>query len=98
MSDFLGLSAIVILLYIAHQLSRVFQQNQWTQLQLSKLLENQGIELGHILEPSPAVKELARKPGSEIEAIRAYRLQTGVGLKEAQAVVQAISRTNPSEA
>ena len=98
MSEYFSISVLILLLYIAYQLSRINDQAQWIQFGLGKLLEKQGIEVGRAVEPSPRVKELAQVPGAEVEAIRAYREQTGLGLKEARAVVKALSRTTPSDA
>lgn len=39
--------------------------------------------------PSDRVKEIARDPGRKIEAIKAYREETGAGLAEAKAAVEA---------
>ena len=39
--------------------------------------------------PSERVKELARDPARKIEAIKAYRAETGAGLAEAKEAVEA---------
>ena len=44
--------------------------------------------------PSQEVIALARTPGKKIAAIKAYREQTGAGLKEAKDVVEAIERSS----
>jgi hypothetical protein len=48
--------------------------------------------VGFVADPNPPitddVRALARAPGGKIAAIRAYRLQTGAGLKEAKAAVE----------
>lgn len=58
------------------------QDAHWQQL-----LRHLGIDPAQLAEPSEQVKALARQPGRRIEAIKAYRQQTGAGLKEAKAVV-----------
>ena len=98
MQEYLIWAILVLLLYIARKVSRVHDQNQDIQFQINKLLESQGVELGKAVEPSEHVKHLARTKGSEIEAIKAYREQTGVSLKEAMAVVQAISKPASTDA
>ncbi|MDE1928374.1 MAG: ribosomal protein L7/L12 [Burkholderiales bacterium] len=60
---------------------------------IKKLLEHEGVVLGRVVEPSDEVKRLAATKGAEVEAIKAYREQTGLGLKEARAVVQGLSHT-----
>jgi ribosomal protein L7/L12 len=93
MSDLVGIGILLALMYLAHQLSRSHSQNQEILFRLNKLLERQGIEIGRAAEPSAKVRELAYADGAEIEAIKEYRKQTGLGLKEARAVVQALSST-----
>jgi hypothetical protein len=41
------------------------------------------------LPPSDRVKEIARDPARKIEAIKAYRAETGAGLAEAKEMVEA---------
>jgi ribosomal protein L7/L12 len=98
MNDYLGIGILLALLYIAHQISKIYYQNQDAQFRLDKLLGHQGFNLGVAEEPSTEVKELAIAAGKEIEAIKAYREQTGLGLKEARAVVQRLRRASASDA
>ena len=90
MNDYIGIGILIALIYIGHQLSKVFGKNQEIKFALSKLLEHHGIELGKRVEPSDKVKELAKTKGAEIEAIKAYRVQSGLGLKEAKAAVESL--------
>lgn len=92
------LIVVLALVYLSHRLSRLHEQNQALAWRLDKLLEHHGIQTGIALEPSAKVKELARTPGAGLEAIRAYRAQTGLGLKEAQAVVQSLEREAADDA
>jgi ribosomal protein L7/L12 len=75
----------------------------WAQFRLEKRLSNQeatmaklvarlGVQLDSSLEPSDAVKELAKNPRQYIAAIKTYREETGAGLKEARAVVDKLVR------
>jgi ribosomal protein L7/L12 len=59
---------------------------------LSKLVARLGIKLDSPLEPSDAVKELAKIPGQYIVAIRTYREESGAGLREAKAVIDKLAR------
>jgi ribosomal protein L7/L12 len=45
------------------------------------------------MEPSARVAELALSRSTYVAAIKAYREQTGLGLKEAKAVVDELSRS-----
>lgn len=42
-------------------------------------------------DPSPEVRELARDPKRQIEALRLYRQQSGQELREAKAVIDALA-------
>jgi ribosomal protein L7/L12 len=50
-----------------------------------------GFDLNVQMAPSSHVISLAADPQQRIEAIKAYRTQTGAGLKEAMAVVDKIA-------
>jgi ribosomal protein L7/L12 len=41
-------------------------------------------------EPSERVKQIAANPRKKIEAIRAFREETGLGLKEAKAIIEEV--------
>lgn len=58
---------------------------------LNLLLAHLGIDPSAQVIPSSHVINLATDPQRRIAAIRAYRLQSGVGLKEAVAVVDRIA-------
>jgi ribosomal protein L7/L12 len=91
------LVAVLLYICIAPQLSRIHAQNQRIEFGLRKLLAHHGIELWKAVEPSEQVKMLARTKGAEIDAIKAYREQTGLGLREARAVVQGLAHTSASD-
>ena len=82
-----GWPVLVLLLLVLTQLWRI-------EATLARLSQTQyrivlklGIDLDHLDAPSAAVRQLAQQPRMEIEAIRAYRKQTGADLKQARAVV-----------
>ena len=77
---------------ISHQLSGILQNLQSIAAMKRRQLSLQGVEWEVAAEPSDAVKDLAKVPGSEIAAIRAYRQQTGLGIKEARAVILSLRR------
>jgi ribosomal protein L7/L12 len=53
--------------------------------------------IGFVADATPPITDdvqiLARTPGSKIAAIRAYRQQTGAGLKEAKDAVERMARS-----
>jgi ribosomal protein L7/L12 len=55
---------------------------------LNALMRHAGIDPAQGLPLSEHVKDLARDPGRKIQAIKAYREETGVGLKEAKDAVE----------
>ena len=83
--------SIVILLFLI--LLMLWQ----VQATLARLSQNQyriilklGIEPDRFDAPSEEVRELAKQPGKQVEALRAYRKQTGAGLKDAQAAINSL--------
>ncbi len=55
-------------------------------------------ETGVLAEPSEQVRHLAIQPRSKIEAIKAYREQTGVDVKRAREVVERLAASGRTEA
>ena len=83
--------SIVILLFLI--LLKLWQ----VQATLARLSQNQyriilklGIEPERFDPPSDEVRVLAQQPGKQVEALRAYRKQTGAGLKDAQAAINSL--------
>ena len=58
---------------------------------LNLVLAHLGIDPTAQIAPSSGVISLAADPRQRIEAIKAYRMQTGAGLKEAAAVIDKIA-------
>jgi hypothetical protein len=56
---------------------------------LNLLLQHSGIDVLKGLPLSDRVKEIARDPARKIEAIKAYREETGAGLAEAKDAIEA---------
>lgn len=79
------------------QLSRIQNRLRDSEAKLDALLKHLGIEWGQYAEPSDQVKALARDPKMQIQAIKAYREQTGLGLKEAKEVVDQLARAATAE-
>jgi ribosomal protein L7/L12 len=89
---------VLALMQLASTLAGILRSLQSTEAMMKRFLAHQGIHWEAAVEPSEKVKELALKPGSTVAAIKAYREQTGVGLKEAKAVVEELSRSKPGAA
>ena len=60
---------------------------------LNLVLTHLGIDPSARIAPSSYVIDLAKDPRQRIEAIKAYRAQTGAGLREAVAVIDEIAAT-----
>lgn len=56
---------------------------------LNLILDHLNLEYEEYSALSERVKEIARDPGRKIEAIKAYREETGAGLREAKEAVEA---------
>ena len=78
--------------HIAGTLRAILGSLQSTEAMTRRLLSHQGIDWQTNVEPSDRVRDLAVNPKSHIAAIKAYREQSGLGLKEAKAVVDGLSR------
>ncbi len=98
MYDYLSFLLVVAIALGLYQLARINKRLQSTDAKLAAILNHLGIEWGILAEPSEKVKDLAKVPESKIEAVRAYRQQTGAGLKEAVEVVETLSLQKKSGA
>jgi ribosomal protein L7/L12 len=61
------------------------------ELMVSDIANHLGLSADSMQEPSDEVKALAKDPRKFIAAIKAYRAQTGSGLREAKEVVERLS-------
>ena len=96
MTDSIGLFFLAIgalaLVQLAGPLRAILRSVQSTEAMTRRLLSHQGVDWETAVEPSERVKNLAVNPKDYVEAIKAYRRQTGLGLQEAKAVVDGLSR------
>lgn len=91
MSTMFYWSALILLALVLMQLWRVeaaLAKLSDTQYRIVRKLD---IDLDRLDPPSDEVRQLAKQPGKEIEAIRAYRKQTGVGLKQARTEIRSLA-------
>ena len=98
METYLWIFFLFMALLALKQLASILRSLQSTEAMMKRLLAHQGIHWEATTEPSTKVKELAMNAGNEIAAIKAYREQTGLGLKEAKTVVEELSRSKQSAA
>ena len=75
---------IVISVYLFTRLQARLQR---TESKLDALLKHFELVPENYLTPSEQVIALAKNPATRIQAIKAYRQQTGLGLKEAKEVI-----------
>ena len=61
------------------------------ELMVSDIANRLGLSGVTMQEPSDEVKALAKDPRTYIAAIKAYRAQTGLGLREAKEIVERLS-------
>jgi hypothetical protein len=95
MQELIYILLLIAFVYLLHRIACLAQMQRDLLFRVTKLLEHQGIQLGVSAEPSARVRELARTPGKQVEAIKAYREQTGLGVKEAMAIVRSLSHAPP---
>ena len=81
-----------VLLLVVIPLWKMESRTRRTEQMLNDLVNNLGIRSGVLPAPSDDVKALAADPKKKIEAIRAYRQQSGAGLREAKEAVERLSR------
>jgi Ribosomal protein L7/L12 C-terminal domain len=83
---------VIVLFWVAltqgRSQTRMERRLRDLEVRFEKLL----LHVGFVADPSPPIADevrvLARAPGAKIAAIRAYRQQTGAGLKEAKEAVE----------
>jgi ribosomal protein L7/L12 len=95
-----GLIAVIALLLLValnaeRQAAAVRRDLARLDRKLAAALEKLGVTTEDWTGLSERVKELARDPGRKIEAIKVYREETGAGLAEAKAAVEAIAQPAP---
>ena len=83
---FLSLTALIIILSIDSTVKRLDRKLKRIDMSLSLILNRMEIELPSRL--SERVKQIALDPDRKIEAIKLYREETNVSLKEAKEAVE----------
>ena len=75
---------------------RIYVQTIQIERSVGRIAIHLGIDVTKPAEMSERVKELARDPARKIEAIKAFRDETGAGLAEAKGAVEHYIRTQNS--
>jgi ribosomal protein L7/L12 len=88
MGSFLSAFLCLVVLGLMVSRDRLNRRVNTLEVRLEKLL----LHVGFVADPNPPATDdvavLARTPGAKIAAIKAYRKQTGAGLRESKAVVE----------
>jgi ribosomal protein L7/L12 len=85
------LLAFLLIANVISLLSNRTRHIQDVERKLNLILVHLGIDPTAQVAPSSRVMGLAADPRQRVEAIKAYRMQTGAGLKEAAAVIDKIA-------
>ena len=83
-------SAGVLLLIVWSWLARIERRLREQDHKLDLLLRQAGIDPLRPAEPSDRVRTLALQPSQRIEAIRAYRQETGADVRAAVAMIDSL--------
>jgi len=85
----LGVLVVFAMLNAERQASAIRRDVARVDRKLNLILRQMNISFEEFTGMSDRVKDLARDPGRKIEAIKAYREETGAGLAEAKQAVEA---------
>jgi ribosomal protein L7/L12 len=85
--------ALGLLLFIWITLTRIERRLREHAVSLDRLLRHAGINPSKPAEPSERVKVLAQQPSQRIEAIKAYREETGADLRSAKAMIESLQNS-----
>jgi ribosomal protein L7/L12 len=85
-----GLLAVIEMVRLRGRLDRIEEM-------LAKVLDHLNVDASVSMEPSDTVKRLAADRKSYVQAIKAYREQTGLGLKPAKAMIDRLAAGHVAE-
>ena len=92
MENHLWLVFVALGLLVLYLLGRIARSVHGTEAMMRRWLAHQGVDWETPAEPSRRVRALAASTATQIAAIKAYREETGLGLTEAKAIVDALSK------
>jgi ribosomal protein L7/L12 len=81
---------VAVILASWFERSRTERRLRALEAKYQRLARHAGLDSADASEPSAEVQLLARTPGQKIAAIKLYREQSGVGLRQAKEVVDRI--------
>jgi hypothetical protein len=87
-----GLWGLGIFFVIVGWLWAIDRRTRRSELMVSDIVNYLGLSGASMEEASDEVKALAADPSKFLDAIKAYRTQTGLGLREAKDVIERLSR------
>ena len=88
--ELLGLGLLLIIWVTLTRIERRLREHE---IRLDLLLRHAGIDPSLPAEPSERVKVLAQQPSQRIEAIKAYRQETGADLRSAKSMIESLQKS-----
>jgi ribosomal protein L7/L12 len=85
-----ALLALGLLLIIWITLTRIERRLRENDYKVDLLVRHAGIDPSKPAEPSDRVRLLAQQPSQRIEAIKAYREESGADLRAAKAMIESL--------
>jgi|WetSurMetagenome_2_1015567.scaffolds.fasta_scaffold48296_1 hypothetical protein len=95
MTSFSSWTLLLLLALVMDKLWRVESMLSSLSSTQYRIVLKLGIDLDVFDAPSDNVRQLAMESGKKVEAIRAYRKQTGIGFKQGQAVIEKLDAQPP---
>lgn len=88
MENWLGVIGLAAGLGLVAALSRLGSRIQSLEYQLLALRRHLGLASPPLYSPSDRVKQLAADPKRKLEAIKVFREESGLGLREAKTIIE----------
>ena len=88
MENWVAVIGIIAALGLCAVLGRLGSRVQSLEQQMSALQRHLGLTSPPLYSPSDRVKQLAADPKRKIEAIKAFREESGLGLSEAKRIIE----------
>jgi len=89
--EWLAMGALLLIWFTVTRIERRLDKQE---MRVDLLLRQAGIDPSRPAEPSDHVKLLAQQPSQRIEAIKAYRRETGADLRSAKAVIESLQSSS----
>ena len=93
MTEFLPYAAGVLLVLIWIRVELLAKQISNVHEEVAGLRRDLGLSPPLSLEPSEKVRQLAKNPSDNIEAIKTYRTESGADLRQAKQVVEHLRKS-----